>query len=38
MPRIDLSDWPPYSTSDLARRKGSLAAARLMVNAAFTAL
>ena len=37
MPRIDLSDWPPYSISDLARRKGSIAVARLMANAAFTA-
>ncbi len=37
MPRIDLTDWPPYSGADLARREGSLAAAKLMANAAFTA-
>ena len=37
MPRIHLSDWPFYSPADLARREGSIAAAKLMANAAFTA-
>jgi len=38
MPRIDLGDWPPYSPPDLARREGSITAAKLMANAAFTGL
>jgi uncharacterized ferredoxin-like protein len=37
MPKIHLSDWPFYSPADLARREGSIAAAKLMANAAFTA-
>lgn len=30
-------DWPPYGSSDRVRRRGVLAAARLMMNAAITA-
>jgi uncharacterized ferredoxin-like protein len=37
MPKIDICDWPPYSSPDLARREGSIASAKLMANAAFTA-
>jgi len=37
MPRIDMTDWPPYSPADMARREGSIAAAKLMASAAFTA-
>jgi uncharacterized ferredoxin-like protein len=37
MPTIRITDWPPYSPSDLARREGSILAARLMANAALTA-
>jgi len=37
MSKIQISDWPPYSPADLARREGSLAAAKLMAAAAFTA-
>jgi len=37
MPVINLNDWPPYSSSDLARREGSIQVARLMANAAQTA-
>lgn len=37
MPKIHISDWPPYGPADLARREGSISVAKLMVNAAFTA-
>jgi uncharacterized ferredoxin-like protein len=37
MPKIYMNDWPPYSKSDLARRDGTIAVARLMANAAQTA-
>ncbi len=37
MPRILMTDWPPYTKYDEARREGSVAAARLMANAAQTA-
>ena len=37
MPKIHLSDWPFYSPADLARREGSIAAAKLMENAVFIA-
>jgi uncharacterized ferredoxin-like protein len=37
MPRLTFRDWPPYSPTDQARRDNALVAARLMVNAAFTA-
>lgn len=37
MPKILMTDWPPYTKADEARREGSIAAARLMANAAQTA-
>ncbi len=37
MPKIRISDWPFCSPVDLARRKGSIAIAKLMANAAFIA-
>lgn len=37
MPRITIRDWPPYSPTDQARRDNAVLAARLMMNAAFTA-
>jgi uncharacterized ferredoxin-like protein len=35
--KIKISDWPQYSASDLARREGGIAVAKLMANAAMTA-
>ncbi len=37
MPKIQIRDWPPFSAADLERREGSIAAAKLMANAALTA-
>jgi uncharacterized ferredoxin-like protein len=37
MPRIIFRDWPPYSPSDQERRENAIIAAKLMMNAAFTA-
>jgi uncharacterized ferredoxin-like protein len=37
MPKIDINDWPRYAPPDMARREGSIMAARLMANAALTA-
>jgi hypothetical protein len=30
MPKIDLSDWPPYSSPDLAGREGSITAKKIL--------
>jgi uncharacterized ferredoxin-like protein len=35
--KLKISDWPQYSASDLARRDGGIAAAKMMANAAMTA-
>ena len=35
--KISITDWPQYSASDLARREGGIAAAKMMANAAMTA-
>ena len=37
MPKILMTDWPPYTKGDEARREGRVVAARLMANAAQTA-
>jgi uncharacterized ferredoxin-like protein len=37
MPKILMTDWPPYTEADQTRREGSIAAAKLMANAAQTA-
>lgn len=37
MPRIFMNEWPPYAPPDQARRESALQAAKLMMNAAFTA-
>ncbi|MBI2305447.1 MAG: hypothetical protein HYU86_11975 [Chloroflexi bacterium] len=37
MPEHYISEWPPFSPQDEARREGAIVAARLMVNAALTA-
>lgn len=37
MPRIIIRDWPPYSPTDQERRENAIIAAKLMMNAAFTA-
>lgn len=37
MPRVLMTDWPPHTKGDEARREGSIAAAKLMANAAQTA-
>ncbi|NNK85876.1 MAG: hypothetical protein HKO91_10040 [Desulfobacterales bacterium] len=37
MPKIKMTDWPPYSGADQTRREGTIAAAKLMANAAQTA-
>jgi uncharacterized ferredoxin-like protein len=37
MARIHVSEWPPYSPSDQAKKDNVLIAAKLMVNAALTA-
>jgi len=37
MPRLTFREWPPYSPTDQNRRDNAVIAARLMVNAAFTA-
>jgi uncharacterized ferredoxin-like protein len=37
MPRITIRDWPPYSPTDQNRRENTVAAAKLMMNAALTA-
>jgi uncharacterized ferredoxin-like protein len=37
MPKILMKDWPPYSKHDESRREGTIAAAKLMANAAQTA-
>jgi len=33
----NIRDWPPWSPQDIRRKKGVLAAARMMVNSAMTA-
>lgn len=37
MPRITVRDWPPYSPTDQNRRENTVAAVKLMMNAALTA-
>jgi len=37
MPEIFLTDWPQYSPDDMNRREGTVAAVKLMANAALTA-
>ena len=37
MPKILMTDWPPYTKPDQARREGSILAAKLMANTAQTA-
>ncbi len=37
MPEIYVNDWPPHAPDDLHRREGVVEAARLMLNAAYTA-
>lgn len=37
MPVLSINDWPPYAPADIARREGTVGAAKLMANTAFTA-
>ncbi len=37
MPEIHINDWPPHAPDDQNRREGVVEAARLMLNAAYTA-